>query len=155
MKYTRLTKEQFESLHDEFSRFLASQSITSDEWEQLKRNKPHVAEEELDVFSDLIWEATLSKVKYLENWSKTQVYLFSFRERYIKLIAVKINNNSIDLLTNEGIQWLEKNIGADEVEIYEGTKNYAQERKLELFDYIKKGAIITEGSFYKTLKELL
>ena len=39
MKYTRLTKEQFEELHQEFINFLATQSITADEWKNLKENK--------------------------------------------------------------------------------------------------------------------
>ena len=40
MKYSRLTKEQFEELHQEFINFLATQSITADEWTNLKANKP-------------------------------------------------------------------------------------------------------------------
>jgi hypothetical protein len=67
MKYTRLTKEQFEELHQEFINFLATQSITADEWKTLKTEKPEVAEQELDIFSDLIWEGVLNKVKYLEH----------------------------------------------------------------------------------------
>ena len=67
MKYQRLTKEQFEELHQEFINFLATQSITAKECDDIKKNKPEVAEQELDVFSDLIWEGVLSKVKYLEN----------------------------------------------------------------------------------------
>ena len=54
MKYSRLTKEQFEELHQEFINFLATQSVTADEWANLKVNKPELAETELDVFSDLI-----------------------------------------------------------------------------------------------------
>ena len=64
MKYARLTKEQFEELHQEFINFLATQSITADEWKKLKIEKPEVAEQELDIFSDLIWEGVLNKVKY-------------------------------------------------------------------------------------------
>ena len=45
MKYTRLTKEQFEELHQEFINFLATQSITADEWLKLKEDKPEVIEE--------------------------------------------------------------------------------------------------------------
>ena len=30
-----LTKEQLEELHEEFARFLATQSITADEWDQV------------------------------------------------------------------------------------------------------------------------
>ena len=55
MTYRRLSKEQFEELHEEFIRFLANQSITSEEWTKIKDTSPEVAEQELDVFSDLIW----------------------------------------------------------------------------------------------------
>ncbi len=36
-KYSRLTKEQFEELHQEFINFLATQSITGEEWKQIKK----------------------------------------------------------------------------------------------------------------------
>ena len=55
-----LTKEQFEALNQEFINFLATQSITADEWKEIKEQKPEVAEEELDIFSDLVWEGVLS-----------------------------------------------------------------------------------------------
>lgn len=61
MKYTRLSKEQIEELHQEFINFLATQSITAEEWKDIKTNKPEVAEQELDVFSDLVWEGVLTK----------------------------------------------------------------------------------------------
>jgi hypothetical protein len=49
MKYTRLTKEQFEELTQEFST-LATQTIDKAEWDTIKAEKPEVAEQELDVF---------------------------------------------------------------------------------------------------------
>ena len=76
MKYTRLSKEQFEELHQEFINFLATQSITAEEWQDIKVNKPKVAEQELDVFSDLVWEGVLPHAKYLENISPQHMYLF-------------------------------------------------------------------------------
>ena len=54
MKYRQLTKEQFENLCQEFARFLATQSIDSKEWDQIKKNKPKVAEDEMNVFSDVL-----------------------------------------------------------------------------------------------------
>ena len=42
MKYSRLTKEQFEELHQEFINFLATQSITADEWKNIKAEEPEV-----------------------------------------------------------------------------------------------------------------
>lgn len=155
MKYTRLTKEQFEALHKEFARFLASQSITADEWEKLKVEKPNVAEDELDIFSDMIWEGTLNIVQFLENWGEQQVFLFRFKKNNIHLIAVKVSAPTINLLTENGIHWLEENIGEDAVEIFEAEKMYTLEPNLEKFNFIKEGAIITEGVFYNTLNKLL
>ena len=81
MKYTRLTKEQFEEMQQEFINFLASQSITADEWQTIKTNTPDVADQELDVFSDLVWEGVLNNVIYLENISQKHMYLFYFEEK--------------------------------------------------------------------------
>lgn len=108
MKYTRLTKQQLEELHPEFINFLATQSITADEWKDIKENKPEVAEEEIDVFSDLIWEGVLAKVNYLENVSAQQMHLFHLTEKEMKLLSVKVMNPKIDLTTSEGFAWFKK-----------------------------------------------
>jgi hypothetical protein len=71
MKYTRLTKEQFEELTQEFSTFLATQTIDKAEWDTIKAEKPEVAEQELDVFSDLVWEGVLTRAEYLEHFQKS------------------------------------------------------------------------------------
>jgi hypothetical protein len=76
MKYTRLTKEQFQELHPEFINFLATQSIDKAEWDKLKLEKPEVAEQELDVFSDLVWEGVLSRAVFMEHFSNNQNFLF-------------------------------------------------------------------------------
>ena len=59
MKYTLLTKEQFENLHHEFAVFLASQQIDSKEWIKIKTEKPAVALEEMQLFSEVVWEDVL------------------------------------------------------------------------------------------------
>ena len=70
MKYIQLTKEQFEELHVEFARFLASQKIDAEEWKNLKKEKPEVAAEEMNIFSDVVWERVLDKAEYVEHFSK-------------------------------------------------------------------------------------
>jgi len=92
MKYSRLTKEQFEELHQEFINFLATQSVTADEWTNLKANKPELAEMELDVFSDLIWEGALSKAEYLEHISPKHLCLFRLAEDKMFVIALTLKN---------------------------------------------------------------
>ena len=81
MKYRQLTKEQFISLHEEFARFLASQSIDVKEWNQIKKEKPTVAEDEMNVFSDVVWDDVLSKTSYVEHFSETTANLFKCDER--------------------------------------------------------------------------
>jgi hypothetical protein len=118
LKYKRLTKEQFEELHVEFSNFLATQSIDRSEWDEIKKNNPHVAEQELDVFSDLIWEGVLKNTHYLEHFSKSHIFLFHCQEKYIQSIVLKSLNDDIDLMKKEGLQWLSENMFTDHLEIH-------------------------------------
>ena len=89
MRYSQLTKEQFEELHEEFALFLATQKIDIKEWEDIKKNNPEVADEELNLFSDLVWEKVLGKSKYLEHFSKDSINLFKCEEEGISRIVVK------------------------------------------------------------------
>lgn len=155
MKYARLTKEQFDEMHQEFINFLASQSITASEWEQIKKNKPEVAEQELDVFSDLIWEGVLNKVEYLEHFSPNQLFLFHITAATINLIAIKIDNEAIDIRTREGYNWLQGNILDDSVNIYTSTKAISEDRNKDIFALIQQGANITKGELYAYFEKVV
>lgn len=155
MKYRRLTKEQLEELHQEFINFLATQSITGEEWRDLKENKPKVAEDEVDVFSDLVWEGVLQNVTYLENISAQQMHLFHLTESEMKLIAIRVNSASVDLTTKEGFAWFKKNYLSDLVEIMSATKGYSNDKNLDKFQLIEKGAVITKGELYKWFEEII
>lgn len=148
MKYKRLTKEQFEALHQEFANFLASQSIDKKEWDEIKASQPEVAEQELDVFSDLIWEGVLTNAKFLEHFSKNHVFLFHCQENFIQSIVLKSLDTSVDFLTNEGLQWLSDNMFTELVEIHLGKKEYDGERNTAIFDLITQGAILSDGQLY-------
>lgn len=153
MKYIRLSKEQLEELQPEFTRFLATQSITADEWAKLKEEKPEVAEAELDVFSDLVWEGALSKATHLENASKDQLFCIAIEEQQLRVIHIRSNNPEVDLLTQEGRSQLLKDLKADWVEIQTGTKPITSDRNLEVFGLIQQGAGIVNGEFYKAISE--
>jgi hypothetical protein len=155
MKYRRLTKEQFEELHKEFINFLATQSITADEWSKLKLEKPELVIREMDIFSDLIWEGVLSKVKYLENISSQHMYLFQVLKNSISLIGVKINIDLIDLTTKEGFSWLRENLISENVEIFDSKKEFAEDIKLNVFKLIEQGALITKGELFKYFNKLI
>ncbi|MGJ8659967.1 DUF6495 family protein [Cellulophaga fucicola] len=155
MKYARLTKQQLEELQPEFVNFLASQTITAEEWSTLKKEKPQVAEDELDVFSDLIWEGVLGKVEYLENISAQQMHLFHLEEKEMKLLSVKVMNPDVDLTTSIGFSWFKKNWQSDFVEYLTASKVYTEDRNLDKFNLIKQGASITKGDLYKWFDNII
>lgn len=155
MKYARLTKEQFEELHPEFINFLATQTITAEEWAEIKATKPEVMEQELDVFSDLIWEGVLNKVKYLEHISPRQLMLFHISETHMDLIAIKIENEEVDITTDYGYKWLQQNINDDRVVLYTSTKAIKEDRNKDIFVLIQQGSAITKGALFKYFKDVL
>lgn len=154
MKYARLTKEQFEELHKEFINFLATQSITAEEWANLKANKPELAEVELDVFSDLIWEGVLNQTRYLEHISPNDIHLFSLNEDNMHLIGIKVKEN-VDLTTKEGFNWLRNNLMHDNVEFVQAKKDYSEDKNLDKFTLIQQGSNITKGELYEYMFKLI
>ncbi len=153
MKYRQLTKEQFESMHEEFALFLASQSIDKKEWEQLKKEKPQIAEDEMNVFSDVVWDNVLTKVEYLEHFSENSVNLFKCYQEEISRVVVKVDKNK-NLLEQEGYEWLLKNPMDNSVEFLKGLKPYGKERNIEIFDLIEKGSNICKGKLYEYFNQL-
>ena len=155
MKYSRLTKEQFEELHQEFINFLATQSITHDEWTNLKANKPELAEMELDVFSDLIWEGVLNKAQYLEHFSAQHMYLFRLGDKKMKAIVVNVKNKNVDITTKEGYHWLRENLMDETVEFLQADKAYSDDKNLDKFKMIEQDAVITKGDLFKYFDGLI
>jgi len=155
MKYSRLTKEQFEALHVEFINFLATQSITGAEWKEIKANQPALAEQELDVFSDLIWEGALGKAEFLQNASAQQLFLFRLEKEQMQLVVVRCSNPEIDLTTSQGLKWLFRHVGDEQVELLTASKGYAQDRNQDIFQLIQQGAEITDGKLFEAIFKLL
>lgn len=155
MKYKRLTKEQFEALHQEFSNFLATQSIDKGEWDKIKADNPEVAEQELDVFSDLIWEGVLSNAQYLEHFSKNHIFLFHCQEKFIQSIVLKALEPEVNFLEKEGLQWVSDNLFTDTVEIHLGKKEYEDNRNTSIFDLITQGAILSDGQLYLQINGII
>ena len=148
MKYKRLTKEQFESLHQEFANFLATQSIDKKEWDAIKSNTPEIAEQELDVFSDLIWEGVLTNAQFLEHFSKNHIFLFHCQEKFIQSIVIKSLIAEVDFMNPSGLQWLSDNLFTETVEMHIGKKEYDGNRNEAIFNLITEGAILSDGQLY-------
>ncbi len=151
MKYSRLTKEQFESLHVEFANFLAAQQIDKTEWEEIKQKQPAVAEQELDVFSDLVWEGVLSKAGHLEHFSPQHLFLFHCLGSHMHSIVIRTLDPSVNFLSKDGLHWLGDNLFTEHTEIRQGSKPFGEDRNAEIFSLIRQGAILSDGDLYKKI----
>ena len=137
MKYTKLSKEQFEELNEEFAVFLAAQSIDVKEWTNIKKEQPELADKEMEVFSDFVWEKVLSKANYLEHFSTDSLNLFKCKADEIERIVVKVNKEGINLLESTDFEWLIDNSKDPRIEYLKGKKAYNQERNDDIFDLIQ------------------
>jgi hypothetical protein len=155
MKYTRLTKEQLEELHPEFITFLATQTIDKKEWDDLKKNTPEIALQEIDVFSDLIWDKALTNVRFVDHFSKNHIFLFKCHDTFLESIIVNTSEASVDFFTTEGLEWLGNNLFSDAVTIQTGKKEVAENRNEEVFKIIENGGIISKGDLYSKLITLI
>jgi len=155
MKYRQLTKEQFLELHKEFAEFLATQQIDVKEWELIKKDKPEMAEDELNIFSDIVWEDVLTKTKYLEHISENHINLFKCSSKEIIRIYIQLKDDSKSFLNEEEFNWFLLNPLDENIEYYKAVKKYQNERNVELFDLIEMGSRISKGSLFSTIGELI
>ena len=155
MKYRQLTKEQFLELHKEFAEFLATQQIDVKEWTEIKNEKPLMAEEELNIFSDIVWEGVLTKTEYLEHISANDMNLFKCNSKEIIRIYVKLNNTTKSFLNAEDYSWFLKNPFDDSIEYFKAVKTYNKDRNLEIFELIEMGSQISKGELFSTLIQLI
>ena len=114
-----------------------------------------MAEEELNLFSDVVWDDALTKTKYLEHFSKQNINLFKCDKYTISRIVVQVNKEGFDFFVEENYNWFIDNTNDTTVEFLKGSKKYSKERNLELFDLIEKGSVISNGALFENLQILI
>ena len=97
----------------------------------------------------------LSRTRYLEHFSATHVFLFECFESHIESIIIKSLRSDIDLLTQDGLRWLNQEMFGPEVEIRLGKKEYAEERNAAIFSLIQQGAYLSGGEMYQQLMSVI
>jgi len=155
MKYSRLTKEQFDSLHEDFSIFLATQSIDKNQWDQIKTENLKLTDELLDFFSDIVWDQSLEKITYLENRSDSHLFLFKCENASIDMILIRLEEDCPSLMQKEYRQWLSKNLSDRRVIIFESSRSFQENFKEEKFKLINQGASVSDGETFQYLKNFL
>ena len=152
MKYHRLTEPQFIEMHHEFILFLASNSIDKEKWDQIKETEPDTVNFLLDGFSDLVWEKILTQCSYVEFATKDQLFLFNTRLDQVEALVIKVIDANCDLRTTESFEWMLNNLHSKTVTLFEATKSYIPSRNEFIYSYLRKGAVLSEGNYFKELK---
>lgn len=155
MKYGRLSKEQFEELHEEFAVFLATQGIDAENWKRIKSNDPKKTNQYLDTFSDVVWDRVLQNAEYVEHITPQQLFLFKVLDTEAQLISLKVENKSIDITTSGGYRWLQEHLLDDEVILFTSKKTYQNNKNQEVFSFLQKGAVLTRGELFRYFEKML
>ena len=158
MKYRRLTNDELAELENEFIRFLASNTITSQDWVKLKTETPTKAEELIEVFSDIVFEKILGKVAYMEHRETQDLRLFHCLEDKMILLGLRVAPNvGIDFTQKQTAEeMLSKFRQAPKgaLKMYRAEKVYKPNRTAELFKMLENGCLISKGVLFKTLANL-
>lgn len=155
MKYRQLTTEQLNEMHEEFSVFLASQKIDAKKWQEIKDTKPEVVAEEINLFSDLVWEKVLSNTKYLSNLSENNINLFRCDTENIHRIVIKCDKENFSFLKKDDYNWFINNSKDKSLSYFKGQKNYFKEKNIEIFELIEKGCVITNSDLYESVYKII
>jgi len=157
MKFKRLTQEELDELKDEFVQFLASNSITADDWEDMKQNKQEQAEDLIAIFSDIVYQKSLERIEYLAFVEPTEIKTFHFSDQKAVMFGLKVEGKEVDLTDSETVQQLAKEGDKDpnlSVEVFRGEKEYAQEREEEIFHLMEAGAQPSDGAKFQALQHV-
>jgi cag pathogenicity island protein 24 len=155
MKYKRLTPDELKALEQDFISFLASAQITGPDWEKMKKEENHKANELVDVFSDLVYDKVLSKISYLEYRDPKTLNIFYFSPEGVSLVGLRVKETSSLDLTAENVmsQWNSSNNAS--VNVVRSERKYEKERQTEIFELLQAGCMITNDRLFKLLNSLV
>jgi hypothetical protein len=159
MKYRRLTLEELNDMETEFVRFLVSNTVTADDWEKIKKENPERAEGLIEIFSDIVFDKVLEKVKYIEHRSRYDIKTFRCLEDKIELLGLKVSSVAgIDFTQSQTLENMLaylKYAPAGSVQMYSAEKAYKDNNpKKEIFSMLENGGAISDGKIFEALLTL-
>ncbi|HKL40551.1 MAG TPA: DUF6495 family protein [Cryomorphaceae bacterium] len=158
MKYRKLNLSELEDLRDDFVRFLSANSIAADDWVKIKKVDSDAAEKIIEVFSDLVWEKILTKIKYVRLMSQTTLRVMRFGEERAELIQLQVEHEDFNFTDPELIKQLAEgtiDLKTFDPEMIRGSKSYTESRELELFLALEQGGQPTDEVFWRSLKSMV
>lgn len=152
-KYRLLSSDELKALEKEFVEYLLVNGITADEWERLKKEENDKALQITDLFSDVVMEGALRKIKFIDLYTSETVQAIQCLEDRMIMMAVKREDETLDLLTRTAFEL--RDIKEGRISIYKGQKKYDSERQKVIFDMTQKGYEVSDGQLFKQLALLV
>jgi hypothetical protein len=152
-KYRLLSSDELKALEKEFVEYLVVNGITADEWERLKKEENDKALQITDLFSDVVMEGALRKIKFINLYTSETVQAIQCLEDRMIMMAVKREDETLDLLTRTAFEL--RDIKEGRISIYKGQKKYDSERQKVIFDMTQKGYEVSDGQLFKQLALLV
>ncbi len=152
-KYRLLSSDELKALEKEFVEYLVVNGITADEWERLKKEENDKALQITDLFSDVVVEGALRKIKFINLYTSETVQAIQCLEDRMIMMAVKREDETLDLLTRTAFEL--RHIKEGRISIYKGQKKYDSDRQKVIFDMTQKGYEVSDGQLFKQLALLV
>lgn len=160
MQYRRLTTEELVPLEKDFALFLSTMQVTAEEWTEMKKSNFAAVEELLDIFSDLVFEKTLTAIKCIMLCSKNALHIFLFsQDHHAEMLSTLKNKPHIPgwSLEDATIQDIIAGIKKGELDLVTGKKSFEGENdeNREKFKLIEQGGSpLEDASWFHHLKAL-
>ena len=159
MSYRLLSMKELEPLKKDFIKFLAANSITGEDWGELKSKQAEEASRILKIFSDIVWEKSIEKIRFLEHRDHKYIKVFNCGEKKISLVGFSVNLKSapslMDPKTFEKLGSGQLAFSSLKPEFYRSYKEYATTRSSEVYRLIESGCLPCEKSYYYGIKSLI
>lgn len=148
-KYRDLTKEELITFEKEFVDYLVVNGIIASDWEKMKLENNEKAEQIVSLFSDVILEGVLRKIKFLELRNNAYVQAVQCLEDKMLMIAVSSNDKAYNM--SDFKPETPKEVISDYFEMHQGEKKYDKTREEVLFEMVSQGYEISDGKLFKSL----
>lgn len=153
LKYRRLNSQELQQLEKEFVDFLVINGIAADDWVAMKEKELNKANQIIDLFSDVIFEGVVRKVRFLEHISASSIYCFQLLEKEIQLIGLEDESGTLDFTQIDFSQQSDKKLPVG-LKVFFNKKAYQKDKNQEIFKLMENGAILSNGQLYKQLSLL-
>ncbi|MCU0430907.1 MAG: DUF6495 family protein [Cytophagaceae bacterium] len=149
-KYRLLSSDELQAMEKEFIEFLILNGITADEWKKIIAEDTEKAERFVALFSDVVWEGILRKIKFLEMRGNNFLHIYQCLAQELVLVAMECEDEGVNFLNPDFIKSAMLT-PPEKINVYTSTRQYKDSREVELFDFLQKGAIIADDRLFKIL----